>query len=464
MATVQKSDQNIAAALRALPSVDRLLRHPLLSALPPTPLRVEAARQALSAARTAIQAGAAPPSPEALAHEALARYAALDQPSLRPVINATGVIVHTNLGRAPLSDEALAAMRAVAEGYSNLEYDLAAGGRGSRLTHLDGLLQRVTGAEAGMAVNNNASAILLMLSALCAGREVIVSRGQAVEIGGGFRIPDVLRQSGATLVEVGTTNRTRIEDFAAAITERTAALLRVHASNFRIVGFTAFPRLEELAELAHSRGILLLDDLGSGCLFDTTRFGLAPEPRVQDSIRTGVDVAAFSGDKLLGGPQAGILVGRSAAIARLRAHPLARAARMDKLSIAALEATLRHYAHGEEFTAVPVLRMIAASVDELAARAEAWRVACPLPAEVVAAESAVGGGSLPGETLPTRALAVRVAQPDAAAAILRRHTPPVIARVEDGRLLLDPRTVLPREDGTVAAALQHLAAELARGG
>jgi|SRR5579875_478236 len=460
MATAERSSQNIAAALRALPSVDRLLRHPLLSALPPTPLRVEAARQALEAARAAIQAGAAPPSAEALAREVLARYAALDQPSLRPVINATGVIIHTNLGRAPLSDEALAAMRAVAEGYSNLEYDLDAGARGSRLAHLDHLLRRVTGAEAGMAVNNNASAILLMLTALCAGREVIVSRGQAVEIGGGFRIPDVLRQSGATLVEVGTTNRTRIEDFAAAITERTAALLRVHASNFRIVGFTAFPRLEELAELARARGVLLLDDLGSGCLFDTTRFGLAPEPRVQDSIRAGVDVAAFSGDKLLGGPQAGLLVGRAAAIARLRAHPLARAVRMDKLSIAALEATLRHYARGEEFTAVPVLRMIAAPVDELAARAEAWRAACPLPAEVVAAESAVGGGSLPGETLPTRALAVRVAQPDTAAAILRRKTPPVIARVEDGRLLLDPRTVLPREDSLVAAALQQLAAEL----
>src|SRR5579875_771259 len=461
MATAERSSQNIAAALRALPSVDRLLRHPLLSALPPTPLRVEAARQALEAARAAIQAGAAPPSAEALAREVLARYAALDQPSLRPVINATGVIIHTNLGRAPLSDEALAAMRAVAEGYSNLEYDLDAGARGSRLAHLDHLLRRVTGAEAGMAVNNNASAILLMLTALCAGREVIVSRGQAVEIGGGFRIPDVLRQSGATLVEVGTTNRTRLADFADAISDRTAALLRVHASNFRIVGFTEFPALRDLATLAHARGVLMLDDLGSGCLFDATRYGLAPEPRVDASVRDGADVAAFSGDKLLGGPQAGILAGRAEPIARLRRHPLARAVRMDKTSIAALEATLRHYARGDAFEQIPVLRMIAATPEALAERATAWRDAVPLPAAVVPATSMIGGGSLPGEGLESRVLALALGRPDRAAALLRSFATPVIGRVENDRLLFDPRTVAPAEDAIVIEALRRLATALA---
>jgi L-seryl-tRNA(Ser) seleniumtransferase len=453
-ATDERGDR---PALRRLPSVDRLLAQPLLAALPATPLRTDAARDAIDNARAAIRNGAPAPTLDELAQAAVAALARRERPSLRRVINATGVILHTNLGRAPLSDDALAAMAAAGAGYTNLEYDLDTGERGSRFSHLDPLLQHVTGAEAGIAVNNNASAILLMLSALCAGREVIISRGQAVEIGGGFRIPDVLRQSGATLVEVGTTNRTRLADFAAAITERTAALLRVHASNFRVIGFTEFPDLDDLAALAHERGVLLLDDLGSGCLFDTTAFGLAPEPRVETSLRAGVDLTAFSGDKLLGGPQAGILAGRAELVERCRRHPLARAVRMDKSGIAALEATLRHYLRGEAFARIPVLRMIAAPLAELAARAERWRAAWPLAADVVAARSTIGGGSLPGAELPTHALALDLPHPNRAASLLRLLETPVIGRVEAGRLLLDPRTVAPEEDPLICEALARLA-------
>lgn len=451
------SDPSDGGSLRALPSVDRLLAHPLLVSAPATPLRTEAARAAIDGARRSVRAGGVAPATDEIARAALDLLATLERPSLRPVINATGVILHTNLGRAPLSEAALAAMHAAGRGYTNLEYDLDRGERGSRFSHLEALLRRVTGAEAGIAVNNNAAAILLMLTALCAGREVIVSRGQAVEIGGGFRIPDVLRQSGTTLVEVGTTNRTRLGDFAGAIGERTAALLRVHASNFRIVGFTEFPPLADLAQLAHARGVLLLDDLGSGCLFDTTRFGMAPEPSVPDSLRAGVDVAAFSGDKLLGGPQAGVLVGHEARIALLRRHPLARALRMDKASIGALEATLRHYARGEEFREIPVLRMLATPLSEIEARAGAWAEACPLSCVVVTVRSMVGGGSLPGEGPLSRALAIDVRHPDTVAAALRRSDPPLIGRVEDGRVLLDPRTVDPRDDAAVIAALARLA-------
>lgn len=446
-------------SVRRLPSVDRLLAHPALSEARPVALRTEAAREAIAAARRAALAGAPVPSLDALAERAVAALQRMRSPSLRPVINASGVVLHTNLGRAPLSDAAIAAMHAVADGYSNLEFDLDSGERGSRFTHLEEPLRRVTGAEAGIAVNNNASALLLMLSALCAGGEVIVSRGQAVEIGGGFRIPDVLRQSGATLVEVGTTNRTNLRDFADAITERTAALLRVHASNFRVIGFTAFPPLEGLARLAHERGVLLLDDLGSGCLVDVRAFGLQPEPLVQESVAAGVDLAAFSGDKLLGGPQAGIVVGRSDLVDRLRRHPLARALRMDKTSIAALAATLQHYAVGEALQAVPIWRMICAPAAEVEERARNWAAACPLPCAVQPSRTMIGGGSLPEEGVPTSVLAVEHPRPLLLASRLRGGAPPIVARVEEGRVLLDPRTVLPEQDATVAAALAACAAD-----
>ncbi|MSQ36510.1 MAG: L-seryl-tRNA(Sec) selenium transferase [Dehalococcoidia bacterium] len=455
---------------RALPSVERLLGDRRVAALAARhghgPV-VGLARAVLEEYRAAIEAtGGSPERPPA---EAVVERAASLEPSLRPVVNATGVIIHTNLGRAPLSDDALAAMQRAGAGYSNLEYDLASGERGSRFTHLESLLCRVTGAEAGLAVNNNASALLLALSALCAGREVVISRAQLVEIGGGFRIPDVMRQSGATLVEVGTTNRTYLRDYAEAITERTAALLRVHASNFRVVGFTEEAPLVGLAALARERGLLLLDDLGSGALLDPRRYGLGAEPLVVDSLAAGVDVALFSGDKLLGGPQAGIAVGGADPIATLRRHPLARAVRMDKASIAGLAATLAAYERGDAEQTVPVWRMIAAAPTALRRRAARWTraaVAAGADAATVPARSTVGGGSLPGEELPTFACAVRPASgsADALAARLRTGQPPVVARIEHDRVLLDPRTVAARDDRAVAAALVAALAPAAAAG
>jgi L-seryl-tRNA(Ser) seleniumtransferase len=449
-------------AFRNLPSVDRLAADPrVLAELGGLPRHrvVELARAELAAARALVAAGGLAPDYETLVGRLIRRGLGLLVLSLRQVINATGVIIHTNLGRAPLSRAARAAIAAVAAGYSNLEFDLEAGERGHRHTHLEDLLCQVTGAEAGFAVNNNAAAVLLGLTALAQGREVIVSRGQAVEIGGGFRIPDVLRQSGARLVEVGTTNRTYLRDYEAAAGPETAAILRVHRSNFRIVGFTTEPDVAELAGLAHSRGILLLDDLGSGSLIDTTRFGLAKEPLVQESIRAGVDLVFFSGDKLLGGPQAGVIVGRRELVERLRRHPLARAVRIDKLCLAALTATLLHYLKDEALTEIPVWWMIARPADEVRARAVAWaeRVAGLADLDIVPVESAVGGGSLPGETLPSFALAVRPRDGDVAglARRLRLGSPAVVGRVEAGRLLLDPRTVLPEDEADLLTALRQ---------
>jgi L-seryl-tRNA(Ser) seleniumtransferase len=301
------------------------------------------------------------------------QLAALFAPTLRPVINGTGVIIHTNLGRAPLSDGALAAMQAVAGGYSNLEFDLAAGERGSRYDHTRTLLAELTGAEDGLVVNNNAAAVFLVLSALAAGREVLISRGQLVEIGGGFRIPDVLRQSGARLVEVGTTNRTHLPDFASALTPQSAAIMRVHSSNFKQIGFVTMPEPAELAALARAQGLLFIDDLGSGTLLDVGPLGLAHEPTVPESVAAGADLVTFSGDKLLGGPQSGLIVGRRELIAQLRRHPLTRALRVDKLTLAALEATLRTYQRGRAQTEIPVWQMLVAPVAALHARAEVWQ-------------------------------------------------------------------------------------------
>lgn len=452
----------MANPYRSLPSVDRLLARPEvreLAARYPDGALVALAREALEDARAAIASGAPAPSVNELAADVLQRAAHGLEPSLRPVINATGVIIHTNLGRAPLSDEALAAMAAVSRGYSNLEFDLAEGERGSRYTHLEAMLRRLAGAEAALAVNNNASAVLLGLSALAAGREVVVSRGQLVEIGGGFRIPDVMRQSGARLIEVGTTNRTYLRDFAEAIGPETAALMRVHASNFKIVGFTESPDPSELAGLAHERGLLFLDDIGSGCLLDTTAFGLAPEPRPQESLAAGADAVFFSGDKLLGGPQAGIIVGRAYIIDLLRRHPLARAVRMDKASIAGLAATLEHYLRGEPLAKVPVWRMIALPLAALDRRARRWARSLGQGARVMDGRSMIGGGSLPEESLPSRLLALpgRPNRPvDAMAHSLRTGHPPVVARIERDLLLLDPRTVDPRDDGVLLGRLKEV--------
>ena len=460
-------------AARGLPSVDRLLGAAPVAALlftTPRSVVVEATRECLSEARASALAGATLPSLEALAEQVVRRVEEGEIPPLRRVINATGVVIHTNLGRAPLSEDALSLIARTAGGYSNLELDLETGERGSRHSHVAELLQQVTGAEDGIVVNNNASAVLLCLSALAAGREVIVSRGQAVEIGGGFRIPDVLRQSGCALVEVGTTNRTYLSDYEQAITPQTALLLHVHPSNFRVSGFTHAVSGPELAELGRRLGVSVLDDVGSGALLDTGAFGLAREPMVQESVSAGCDLVCFSGDKLLGGPQAGLIVGRRSAVAAVRRHPLARAVRIDKLSIAGLVATLRHYARGEARAKVPVWRMISADPGALRARAERWAAEAAgwgLRVAAVATASAIGGGSLPGETLPTVALGIGVGEggkvaPQAAtvddlAARLRGGRIPVVGRVERGMLLLDPRTVLPDEDADLLALLKSAA-------
>lgn len=442
---------------RLLPSVDRLLADPRVAALASrhghAPV-ADLARRVLDEYRAAIADTSALPPGEVLA-TLLDRSATL-RPTLRRVVNATGVVIHTNLGRAPLSGATLRAMEHIGAGYSNLEFDVESGERGSRFAHLQSLLCRLTGAEDGIAVNNNASALLLALGALCAGREVIISRGQLVEIGGGFRIPDVMRQSGAQLVEVGTTNRTYVRDFAEAVTERTAAILRVHASNFRVVGFTETPTLAALGALARERGLLLIDDLGSGALLDTRRYGMAPEPMVQESVAAGADVALFSGDKLLGGPQAGIAVGRAEAIATMRRHPLARAVRLDKAAIAGLGATLEHYDRDEAEHEVPVWRMIATPMDQLARRARSWSRACGPHGIATEGRSTVGGGSLPGEDLPTMLCAVTPPSGSAQdiAAALRAADPPIVARIADDRVLLDPRTVEAREDRHVEATLR----------
>lgn len=446
-------------SFRHLPSVDALIRE-VRAGQPDAPheLLRDAARAVLAQARKAIAAGSPPPSLPALVAAVHAELAASVAPSLRPLINATGVVIQTNLGRAPLSAAARAAMQAVGAGYSNLEYDLVEGERGSRHVHLEQLLVRLTGAEAALVVNNNAAAVYLALIALAAGREVIVSRGQAVEIGGGFRIPDVLRASGATLVEVGTTNRTYVRDYAAAISERTALILRVHASNFRLIGFMHEPELAELAEVAHQHGLPLLDDLGSGTLIDTRQFGLQAEPTVQASVAAGADLVTFSGDKLLGGPQAGIIVGRRDLVGQLRRHPLARALRVDKSTIAGLAATLHSYLRGAALREIPVWQLISTPVTALQQRAEAMAatlVAASLPARAIACESAIGGGSLPGATQPSFGVALTPASSNATAlaARLRAGDPPVVARIVDEQVVCDLRSVFPAEDATLAAAL-----------
>jgi L-seryl-tRNA(Ser) seleniumtransferase len=442
--------------LRQLPSVDRLLNDAgdLLTSYGHEAVR-DALRVALDAARQWIRQGGNAPGVDELLAAAGSLLRVRQTPSLRPVINATGVILHTNLGRAPLCESAQQAMLAVAAGYSTLEYELEGGERGRRESHVESLITAITGAEAATVVNNNAAAVLLILMALAQHGEVIISRGQLVEIGGGFRIPDVLAQSGARLVEVGTTNRTRLDDFAQAIGPQTALLMHAHASNFKQIGFVEQPTLRELAALAHGRGLHAVEDLGSGALLDTAVYGLDHEPLPQESVRAGIDLVAFSGDKLLGGPQAGIIVGRSELVERLKRHPLARAVRIDKLNLAALVATFDHYRRGDAVEHIPVWQMIALHPEAIRVRAESW--AMQIGGDVTASESTIGGGSLPGETLPTFTLALDVPRPDEFAAQLRRQPNPVIARIVHRRVLLDPRTVLPGQDN---ALLQSVSAAL----
>ncbi len=443
-------------ALRALPPVDALLNAagPLIAAYGRA-ATTDAVRATLDATRQRIRSGeAASTDSGSLLQAVRAHLERQFTPTLRPVINATGVIIHTNLGRAPLSAAAQAATSAVAVAYSTLEFDLDDGKRGSRLVHAEALLRDITGAEAALVVNNNAAATVLMLAGLAQGRQVIVSRGQLVEIGGGFRVPDIMRQSGAQLVEVGTTNRTRAADYEQAISEETALLMRVHSSNFKQIGFTEETPLAELVRIAHRHNLRVVDDLGSGALVDTASYGLEHEPTVQESVAAGADVVAFSGDKLLGGPQAGILVGRREVIDALKRHPLARAIRADKLCLAALYATLDHYRRGEEWHEIPVLWMIARPLAELRRVARRWARQLGPAASVIAGESTVGGGSLPGATLPSALVALDVPAPASLAATLRDSVTPVIARVAGDRLLLDPRTVLPGQEKSLLAAVR----------
>ena len=450
------------SAYRQLPAVDVLANAAALHLngnRPAHALLVATARSVLAEAREAIAGGAVPPEQVQLVERVVQQITQAAQPSLRTVINATGVIIQTNLGRAPLSAAALAAMQSVGAGYSNLEYDLVAGERGSRSVHLETLCQ-LTGAEAALAVNNNAAAIYLVLIALAAGREVIISRGQAVEIGGGFRIPAVLRQSGAILVEVGTTNRTYASDYAAACSPQTALLMRIHTSNFRLTGFVHETPLAEMVQVARQHSVAVVDDLGSGTLLPTAPHGLAPEPTVQESVAAGADLVTFSGDKLLGGPQAGIIVGSRALIGQLKQHPLARAMRLDKTTIAGLEATLQSYRSGHALEEIPVWRMISAPAEQVQQRAQQLAQAIDLPmVSVVACQSAIGGGSLPGETLPSFALALTTEQPDELVRTLRNDTPAIIGRIHQGQVLLDLRTVQPHEEAALVAAIRGLRAE-----
>jgi L-seryl-tRNA(Ser) seleniumtransferase len=444
--------------LRELPSVERLLQTAGSAGLIASfgrPLTVQAFRSVLQDARSDILGGKSLST--SIEKTILDQAAALLQKwttlTLLPVINASGVILHTNLGRAPLSDSAIQAMDSVSRAYSTLEFDLQTGKRGSRLLHAEELLRRLTGAEAAVVVNNNAAAILLVLSALANRKRVIISRSQLVEIGGGFRIPDVMRQSGAKLVEVGATNRVHLSDYEEALAEPAALIMHTHHSNFKMVGFTEEPARKEIADLAHRFGVLFTDDLGSGTLLETERYGLAHEPMVQESLADGADLVCFSGDKLLGGPQAGIILGRAEPLAKIKKHPLARAVRADKTCLAALVATLLHYLKNEAEHEIPVWRMISATPVELEVRARRWAVELGL-GEVLAGESTVGGGSLPGESLPTWVLALAVRNTGRFLELLRRADPPVIARTENDRILLDPRTVLPGQETALLAVLK----------
>ncbi len=464
-ATTERSQK----LLRELPSVDRLLKLPVVIELVAEygrTLTVEALRHTLETNRAAILNGASYVPMNAMLAEATREWlATLLSPTLHPVINATGVIIHTNLGRAPLSDAARKAVEAVGGSYSTLEYDLSQGERGSRSLHAEALLTRLTGAEAALVVNNNAAAVLLLLTALCQDKEVIISRGQLVEIGGGFRIPDVLAQSGARLVEVGTTNRTHLYDYEQAITENTAAIMVAHYSNYKVIGFTSEPSLAELSHLAHQHHLPLFYDQGSGALLDVTPYGLTPEPTVLDGLAAGCDLVAFSGDKLLGGPQAGIICGRGDLVTQLKRHPLARAVRADKLCLAGLAATLTHYLTNTATTAVPVWRMIARPAADIRSEADTWAARLQeqgIQAQVSDGRSTVGGGSLPGTSLPTWLVAIDHQSVSALAEQLRLHEPAIVARVQDNRLLIDPRTVLvhqaePLLQAVIRAAAQQLA-------
>ena len=420
------------------------------------PLSVEAVRSVLDTIRSTFKTGDRIPSQEDLFELVGKQLISWTTPTLRQVINATGVILHTNLGRAPLSNASLQAMHDISSAYSNLEYDISKGKRGSRSIHAENFLKQLTGAEAALVVNNNAAALLLILSALSNRRKVVIARSQLVEIGGGFRIPDVMKQSGAKLFEIGTTNRVHLYDYQQAINEEPVRLImRAHRSNFEIVGFTSEPSLTEIVEVAHAAGIPVVDDLGSGTLLDTAEFGLAHEPMIQESLASGADLVCFSGDKLLGGPQAGIIVGKSDLVNKIKKHPLARAIRADKLCLSGLSATLSHYLKSEAMSEIPVWEMISKSLEEIQKRANSW-INNIGHGHVIHGNSTVGGGSLPGETMPTWLVALNLENPNKMITELRNSTTPIIARVEYEQLVLDPRTVLFHQEEILLAQLKQI--------
>ncbi len=453
----------MSSELRALPSVnDLLLQVEDLLLCEGRNRLLQSARQTLDAARDAIKAGGRAPNLDTLVQALRARLGRLG--ATRPggrVINASGVVLHTNLGRAPMSDAAQQAMLVAAGDYSPLEFDLESGERGRRGAEVEALLREITECESALVVNNCAAATMLMLAALARGHGVAIARGQLVEIGGGFRVPEIMQQSGAQLLEVGTTNRVRLSDYETALaSDGCCGALVVHPSNFKMLGFVEEVALPALSAIVKRPAAWLMHDLGSGALVDTARYGLSHEPMVQESIEAGVDVVCFSGDKLLGGPQAGILAGKAETLARIRKHPLARAMRADKTTLAALAATLGHFARGEHERAIPVLRMLATPLDVLQQRAAAlavalgpWAAGRGLSLACIAGESTVGGGSLPGETLPTALLSIDGSRASDLAAELRAQRTPVIARIHDGRVLLDPRTVL--DDAALMDALAN---------
>jgi L-seryl-tRNA(Ser) seleniumtransferase len=449
--------------LSKLPAIDRLLHQAAIQDILDSygrPFTLTAVRTVLTELREAALKDdqAIPPEDEivALVRQQLEDWTA---PTLVSVINATGVILHTNLGRAPLSQATREAISQIGTGYSNLEFNLASGKRGKRSIHASHLLSLLTGTEDGFVVNNNAGAVLLTLSALASGKKVLVSRTQLVEIGGGFRIPDVMRQSGATLVEIGTTNRVHLHDFENALANGDIALVLIaHHSNFKLIGFHSEPEMSEIVEVAHRYHVPVVHDIGSGALLDTADFGLAHEPMIQESLAAGVDLVCFSGDKLLGGPQAGIIIGRQDLLAPIKTHPLARALRAGKLTLTGVSANLLHYLKNEALTEVPIWRMISMPLDEVQSRATAWQSSLGF-GQVQAGKSTVGGGSLPTEEMPTATLALSPTKPDDLLLALRESTPPVIARIENDQVLFDPRTILPEQDDQLIATLRQVWAE-----
>jgi L-seryl-tRNA(Ser) seleniumtransferase len=445
--------------LRSLPSIDKLLQYPQtdeLISIFGRPLVVQVLREVLETIRSTFnqEKTRETPSTDSILEQANFLLTKYIQPSLHPVINATGVILHTNLGRAPLSKDTIAAVSSVALNYSTLEFDMNSGKRGSRLVHAEEILQTLLGVEAALVVNNNASAVLLVLSALANRRKVIIPRSQLVEIGGGFRVPDVMKQSGAKLMEIGTTNRVHLSDYTDALQNPAAMVMRAHRSNFQIIGFTSEPILKDVITVSHQAGAIFMDDLGSGALLNTENYGLTHEPTVQESLSAGADLVCFSGDKLLGGPQAGIIVGKKELIAKIRRHPLARAVRADKLCLAALSATLLHYLKDEVLEKIPVWQMISADSESLKRRVEGWREKLG-QGEILQGTSTIGGGSLPGETLDTWVIALDVKDPDRFLARLRLEDPAIIGRIENDKILLDPRTVYVEQEKALLEGVLH---------